>query len=1029
MATSSLPSELGVVQPTPPELTAADAARIARDAFGIGATVTTLGSHQDRNFLLAAGHERMLLKVANPGTTAAELEAQSAAAERIAARAPDVRVPRSRARGAALGADADADAGATVVRVEHDGVSLNARVLEFLDGATLSGSGYLSPGVVRAIGRLAATVDLALADFDRPGVARVHQWDLRRAPEVLDALLPYVSDHALRARVRAAADAAWSVVERLADDLPVQTIHGDLTDDNVVWSDPLTRLPDGVIDLGDLNRSWTVGELAITVSSLLHHDGVDLPAALRAVTAYDALRPLSSAEAAALWPLVVLRGAILVASGHHVVATDPGNAYAEENLAHELAIFEAAVSVPLAVASALVAGAVGHTIDPASDPAGGAHSTAGAAVPTVDAARAAADVARHAAGAVRLPAHGPLLHGIGADEIAVLDLSATSPALHEGRWLESDAESRIAAAALAEPARGSDSWARDLSSNAKAAMTRFGEPRLTRVTTLDGEEPSNTALGVELAFTEPVELLAPWAGVVEETLDGLELHGDGLVLKLDGATTAVGSGTAVVTGAHLGHAASALGVRVHRDGTAAPWFVRASLSRAWRAVVGDPTPLVLGHGLPDPRADAAALVARRKRVLADVQEHYYAEPPEIVRGWRDLLIDTDARVYLDAVNNVTSIGHAHPRLVEAVSEQWKLLNTNSRFNYPAVVDFAERLSALLPDGLDQVFLVNSGSEAVDLALRIARAASGSRDVLAVREAYHGWTDLSDAVSTSIADNPNALETRPEWVHTVDAPNSYRGRYRGAEAAQYADDAVAEIDRLAAAGTPLGAFIAETFYGNAGGIALPDGYLEAVYQAVRRHGGLAVADEVQVGYGRLGDWFWGFEQQGVVPDLVAVAKAVGNGQPLGAVITTREIAERFRSNGYFFSSAGGSPVSSVVGVTVLDVIRDEGLQENARDTGAYFRSRLEELATRHPLIGAVHGSGLYLGVELVRDRESLEPATEETAAICERMRELGVIIQPTSDRQCVLKVKPPLNFSRASAAAFVDALDRVLTTGW
>lgn len=1042
---SPLPSELGVVQPTPPELSALDAARIAADAFGLVAEATALGSHQDRNFLLAiagtgGARERVLLKVANPGTSPVELECQSAAADRIAQHAPHVRVPLSRA-----GAT-----GATAMAVEHLGEQLHARVLDFLEGSTLSGSDHLSPSTVRAMGRLAATVDLALADFDLPGVERVHQWDLRRAPEVLDALLPYIGDPALRARVRAAADRAWTVVERLAPELPEQVIHGDLTDDNVVWSDPRTKHPDGVIDLGDLNRSWTVGELAITVSSLLHHDGVDLPAALRAVTAYHALRPLSPAEAAALWPLVVLRGAILVASGHHVVATDPDNVYAAENLGHELAILDAAVSVPLPVASALVAEALGQPDTGNSRLAEQADATNGHGDP------------------LHLPAHGPLLAGIGADEIAVLDLSATSPALHEGRWLESDVEARIAAAALADggpsdrrgTARGGSAAT---SAAARATMTRFGEPRLTRsasgvgaagstdaaVAHVNTSEPENTALGIELTLSAPVDVLAPWAGVVDETLDGLELRGDGLVLKVEGVTPSVEPGTAVTTGQRIGTATStqsaaardavsqdasargpiALGVRVERDGADAPWFTRASLSRAWRAVVADPTPLILGHGLADPRQDSAALVARRERALADVQEHYYAEPPMIVRGWRDLLIDADGRIYLDALNNVTSIGHAHPRLVDAVTEQWKLLNTNSRFNYPAVVDFAERLGELLPDGLDQVFLVNSGSEAVDLALRIARAASGRRDVLAVREAYHGWTDLSDAVSTSIADNPNALETRPEWVHTVDAPNSYRGRYRGADAGQYAVDAVAEVERLAAAGTPLGAFIAETFYGNAGGIALPDGYLDAVYAAVRAHGGIAVADEVQVGYGRLGEWFWGFEQQGVVPDVVAVAKAVGNGQPLGAVITTREIAERFRTNGYFFSSAGGSPVSSVVGVTVLDVIRDERLQENARDTGAYFKSRLEELATRHPLIGAVHGSGFYLGVELVRDRVTLEPATEETAAICERMRELGVIIQPTSDRQCVLKVKPPLNFSRASADTFVDALDRVLTTGW
>jgi 4-aminobutyrate aminotransferase-like enzyme len=224
-------------------------------------------------------------------------------------------------------------------------------------------------------------------------------------------------------------------------------------------------------------------------------------------------------------------------------------------------------------------------------------------------------------------------------------------------------------------------------------------------------------------------------------------------------------------------------------------------------------------------------------------------------------------------------------------------------------------------------------------------------------------------------------------------------------------------------------VAEPFYGNAGGMTLPDGYLAEVYAEVRHRGGLAIADEIQVGYGRLGEWFWGFEQQGVVPDIVTMAKAMGNGYPLGTVITSRAVAERYRDEGYFFSSTGGSPVASVVGLTVLDVIRDEGLQANAARVGAHLKARLEDLAARHELIGAVHGSGLYLGVEFVRDRGTLEPATEETTAICDRMLELGVIIQPTSDRMCVLKIKPPLCLDTDGADFFASTLDRVLTEGW
>lgn len=395
----------------------------------------------------------------------------------------------------------------------------------------------------------------------------------------------------------------------------------------------------------------------------------------------------------------------------------------------------------------------------------------------------------------------------------------------------------------------------------------------------------------------------------------------------------------------------------------------------------------------------------------------------------EFLADVDGRVYLDMVNNVASVGHAHPRVVEAANRQMRLLNTNSRFNYRAIAEFAERISAKLPDELDTVFFVNSGSEATDLAIRIAMAATGRTDVVAMREAYHGWTYASDAVSTSIADNPNALATRPDWVHTVDAANPYRGVHRGEDAVRYAPEAVRVIDDLAASGTPIAGFICESYFGNAGGVALPDGYLAQVYAAVRRHGGVAIADEVQVGYGRLGEWFWGFQQQQAVPDVVAVAKSVGSGQPIGVVITRRDIAERYRTGGYFFSSTGGSPVSSAIGIAVLDVIEQEGLQENARVVGAHLKARLLALADEHPIIGTVHGSGLYLGLELVRDRVTLEPATEETAAICDRLLTLGVVMQPTGDFQNVFKIKPPLCVSKESADYFVDSLERVLATGW
>jgi len=459
----------------------------------------------------------------------------------------------------------------------------------------------------------------------------------------------------------------------------------------------------------------------------------------------------------------------------------------------------------------------------------------------------------------------------------------------------------------------------------------------------------------------------------------------------------------------------------------APPFTRAELAPGWLALTRDPRPLL---GLPEVEVrDAGDLLSRRDASFASVQEFYYSKPPQIERGKRHYLMSTAGRTYLDMVNNVTVLGHAHPRIAETAARQLRKLNTNSRFNYAAVVEFSERLAGLLPDPLDTVFLVNSGSEASDLAIRLATAATGRRDVIAVREAYHGWTYGTDAVSTSTADNPNALATRPDWVHTVESPNSFRGKYRRAEAFRYAGEAVDQIERMVADGRPPAGFICESVYGNAGGMALPDGYLQQVYAAVRAAGGLAISDEVQVGYGRLGEWFWGFMQQNAVPDIISIAKSTGNGYPLGAVITSRAVADGFRSQGYFFSSTGGSPLSCAIGMTVLDVLRDEGLQNNAARVGAHLKARLQALQDKHSIIGTVHGTGLYLGVEMIRDPETLEPAPEETSAICDRMLELGVIIQPTGDHMNILKTKPPLCIDIEGADFYVDALDRVLTEGW
>ncbi len=956
-------------------------------ALGLSGELRELGSQQDQNFLIH-GERAGVLKLANPAFPERDTLAQDAAADRVAEAFGQLRVARVLRRDGEL-----------VRAVVHTSAGeLVARVLELLPGGTYVDQPWLSPSVAARMGQIAARISIALDGFEHTGLERRLQWDLRSADQVIELLGPSITDETEREAVTQAARSAWAVVADLAEDLPVQAGHFDLTDDNLVRG--ADGLPDGVIDFGDVSRSWRVAELAVTLSGLLHHTGPMVESTRAAVRAFHALRPLAEVEVRALWPLVVLRGAVLVASGRQQAALDASNDYATSALDREWRIFEAATSVPLPVMTALLLDALGL-------PAGPIIPSVETQEPSVEPQEPSVET-QEPSGEPQDPSGEPRRnHGVlAADVPALLDVSVTSPSTDNGTWLSSDLADRLAA-------------------TTHFAAAPWATPRLPHTRVLSPDAPATVPTSLTLWSATARTLTAPWPGRAVTNQTEVRLTGGTFDLVLTPAqprTVPVAPPHALEAGATLLTFTGRVEVQLLRPGLDVPLLVPSDVAPGWLAMTTDPAPLLGLAPTPEFEAD---LLTRREAHVADVQEHYYADPPQIERGWRATLVDTGGRTYLDMVNNVTSVGHAHPRITAAVTAQLARLNTNSRFHYGALPRFAEALAATLPAGLDHVFLVNSGSEATDLAIRLAMAATGRRDIVALAEAYHGWTYASDAVSTSVADNPNALSTRPAWVHTVEAPNSYRGRLRDAAASGYGPQAADDIRALAASGHAPAGFIAESLQGNAGGITLPDGYLAQVYDAVREVGGVAIADEVQVGYGRLGEWFWGFQQQGVVPDIVAVAKSMGNGHPLGAVITTRAIAEAYRAGGYFFSSTGGSPVSATVGLTVLDIIHDEGLQENARIVGARLKAGLEGLAARHACVGTVHGVGLYLGLELVADRDARTPDARLTRDLCERLRQLGVIMQPTGDHGNVLKIKPPLVVTAEEVDFFVATVDRAL----
>ncbi|MFJ4173685.1 aminotransferase [Microbacterium sp. NPDC089696] len=979
-----------------PAVTTADAVSIALERYGIEVTATELGSNQDRNFVLVeADGARSVLRVDNPVTGDDERDAQHHALD--AYRAAGVVVPA-----VIPGLD-----GALTQRWGGFAV----RRSEFAAGEPLVDAGYLAPVVLAEFGALAAASVTALAGLRHPGLDREQMWDMRVAAEQVRLLSPSIADSRLRARVRAAADEAETALAAVADRLPAQPIHGDLTDDNVmgVRGDDSRLHPRVVIDLGDLGSGWRVAELAVCASSMLHHEPDRPLRVLDTIAAFHDAVPLDGAEIDAVWPLIVLRAALLVASGWRQLEIDGGNDYAAERVAGEQAIFDAATAVPL--------------------------------IEAVEHVRARLGVEAPSFAAPGLPDLSSLIPDLDA-RVTVLDPGVEAAGLDAGRWLAPDIEAELIAQAHAAGAR--------------AAVMPYGVYRLTRtaIDTADAAETWPVETELHIAPGPSMRLTAPIAG--DLTVSGgrvLLARGDGWIVEIRGADVDALRGGPVDIGDAIGRLAASFDTRVVVVGVrradapvpmppveASPLLAPDPASArlvtpddvaAWARLTADPAPL-LGIDSRTQRDESADELQRRERIFAAAQERYYEHPPQIERGWRHHLVDTTGCSRIDMVNNVAGLGHAHPAVADAANAQLRLLGTNSRFLFRDLAEYSERLLALMPDGsgLDTVLLVNSGSEAVDLAIRLAQAATGRTTVVALREAYHGWTQASDAVTTSAYDNPDAVGTRPDWVHVADVPNRFRGTYRGeGTAGAYLADLDTDLDRLAVDGRDPAAFLCESVLGNAGGVLLPEGYLSGAYERVRARGGLCIADEVQVGFGRVGSTFWGFEQSGVVPDIVTIAKPMGNGFPIGGVITTKRIADALSAQGQFFSSAGGSTLSCRVGIAVLDAMVADDLQRNAREVGAHLAEGFRALARRHPLIGPVHGVGLYLGVELVRDRETLEPAAAEAAAICERMRELGVIVLTTSERSNVLKVKPPLCLTTSSADHVLAMLDRVLSEGW
>jgi 4-aminobutyrate aminotransferase-like enzyme len=488
-------------------------------------------------------------------------------------------------------------------------------------------------------------------------------------------------------------------------------------------------------------------------------------------------------------------------------------------------------------------------------------------------------------------------------------------------------------------------------------------------------------------------------------------------------------GTAGVNGGWTPHLHFQVMVDLLDLGSDFPGVAQPSQRDVWLSLCLDPN-LILGiteDVFPERAPTREETLSMRRERLGGNLSIAYNAPVKIVRGWMQYLFDEEGQKYIDAYNNVAHVGHCHPKVVEAAFQQSGVLNTNTRYLHDNINRYTERLTSLLPDGLDVCYIVNSASEANELALRLSRAYTKQKDMIVLEAAYHGNTTSLIDISPYKHNGPGGSGA-PDWVHTVPIPDVFRGEYKADDpqaGAKYAAYVKQAIESLQASRRGLAGFIAESLPSVGGQIVFPDGYFPDAYRYVREAGGVCIADEVQTGFGRVGSHLWGFEMQNAVPDIVVLGKPIGNGHPLAVVVTRREIADAFDNGMEFFATYGGNPVSCAVGLAVLDVLEEDDLQRNALRVGNQLLDGLKSFVGKYDMVADARGAGLFMGLELVRDPAALEPASTEAAFIAERMREHGILLGTDGPHHNVVKIRPPMPFNEADADFLLKTFEKIL----
>ena len=994
---------------------------ILATSFDQSGALNPLPSERDQNFLVEnASGDSFVLRISNADTPPESIELQTAFARRLATTLGEDRFPLPRH---------PASPDLEWVSTEASGRRHRLRLTRYIPGVVWADYQPITEAHERQLGRLLGEITLALAGFDHPGAHRPLQWDLLACDRTISEGLAYLPESDLRHRISGRLEAYQKDGQRRHRELRRSVIHGDANDHNLILTAPADwRRPEmTLIDFGDVVFSATINELAVALAYALFDVPDPIARACRIVSAYHSIFPLTEEELDLLPELIALRACTSVVQAARNQAEAGADPYLNVSAGPATRLIASLDGLPPHRLRGSLRRACGFSVHPQQAEILDELNTA--------------------------PNRQPIVEGMEAPkQLAPIDLSVGSPLAIMTTTRE----------AIDQAARGIAAHLRE--SGASIGIGRWGEPRLCyHANQFLSEEGQNRTvhLGVDLFLEPGLPVNAPLPGRIHSLKDNAQPQDYGPTVILEhrlprsgqtiftlyghlsreslsrlqvGETIQAGERIGVVgspmeNGGWPPHLHLQLILEPPGDSGNFPGVANPTHQGYWLDLCPNPAAIL---GIPDsltrfPSPSSPRLEARRAQSIGPSLSLSYERPLHLVQGRAQFLYDPSGRAYLDGVNNVCHVGHSHPHVVRQIASQARQLNTNTRYLHDKLMDYAEALLARVPAPLEVCFFVCSGSEANDLALRIARTATRSQQTIVLEGGYHGNLTSTIEVSHYKFAGPGGFQP-PTHVHVADCPDPFRGRHRSPHAQlprDYLNSIDGLIDSIQSHGLQVGPFLAESVLSCAGQIVLPEGYLQGCYQAVRQAGGVCIADEVQVGFGRVGSHFWGFETQGVVPDILTLGKPIGNGHPIGAVITTRELARAFHNGMEYFNTYGGNPVSCAAGLAVLEVIESENLQAHAHRVGNQLKAQLTHLQERFPVIGDVRGLGLFLGLEFIEDHETRTPRADIASYVVERMKDARILLSTDGPEHNVIKIKPPLPFDSRDAGRLVSNLERIL----